>query len=113
MESDFSAAHRIREYGGDCENIHGHNFRVLLSASFEELPPTGMCVDFRDLRKALDGVLETLDHKDINSIGYFADINPTSENIAKYIFDMVKEKGMPVSEVTVFETGRYSASYSE
>ncbi len=113
VESDFSAAHRIREYGGDCENLHGHNFRVFLSVSSKELPPSGMCVDFRDLKKVLGEVLETLDHKDINRLEYFRDVNPTSENIARYIFESVRKKGAPVSEVTVFETDSCSASYSE
>jgi len=112
VESGFASAHRIREYGGDCENIHGHNFRVLLTASFPELPASGMCMDFRILKKILNGVLDVLDHKDINSLEYFREVNPTSENIAKYIFDRVSEEGVPVSEATVFETNSYSASYT-
>lgn len=112
VESGFASAHQIREYGGDCENMHGHNFRVLLTASFPELPESGMCMDFRVLKKILNEVLDILDHKDINSLEFFHKVNPTSENIAKYIFDKVAEKDVPVSEVTVFETDSYSASYS-
>ncbi|NLB34361.1 MAG: 6-carboxytetrahydropterin synthase QueD [Elusimicrobia bacterium] len=112
VESEFAAAHRIREYGGDCENLHGHNFKVILTASFAELPPSGMCMDFRVLKKKLNGVLDKLDHQDINRLEYFREVNPTSENIAKYIFDQVKETGVPVYEVTVFESDKYSASYT-
>ena len=111
VESSFSAAHHLTEYKGNCEKVHGHNWKVLVTAVFKELSANGMAMDFRDLKSILEKVLEKLDHTDINKQEYFKTKNPTSENIAKYIFDGVQKLGVPVESVTVFETDKYSATY--
>lgn len=113
VELSFSAAHNLVDYHGDCENIHGHNWRVLVTASFKELPPDGMAVDFRVLKAASQKVIAVLDHKHINNIDYFKNTNPTSENIARYIFDCIKKEIINVDKVTVFETDKYSVTYTE
>lgn len=113
VKSFFSAAHHLRNYKGNCENVHGHNWKVVVTAKYKELPDNGMAIDFRDLKNITDDVIDTLDHVDINTIDYFQQYNPTSENIAKYIYDEIKKRGIPVADVTVFETEKYSATYSE
>ncbi len=113
VESGFSAAHSLSEYGGDCENIHGHNFKVHVTASFRELSREGMGIDFRELKKITREVLSKLDHRDLGNVEYFKEVNPTSENIAKYVYDEVKKKDIPVHRVTVFETDKYRVSYTE
>ncbi|MFW6172738.1 MAG: 6-carboxytetrahydropterin synthase QueD [Elusimicrobiota bacterium] len=113
IKSNFSAAHHLFDYNGNCENIHGHNFKVIVTAGYESVPSSGMAIDFRELKDKTNNVLKSLDHKDINKLDYFKKINPTSENIAKYIFDRVSQQDIPVLEVTVFETDKYSASYSK
>ena len=82
---EFSSAHNLRGYKGKCEDLHGHNWKVELIAQNNALDATGMVVDFRELKAKLNNVLEELDHKYLNDIDYFKKVNPTSENIAKYI----------------------------
>lgn len=113
VKSRFSAAHHLRNYKGDCENIHGHNWEVSVTAEFTELSRDGIAIDFRDLKQALHKVIDELDHTDLNSMDYFRETNPTSENVAEYIYRGIKKQGIPLVSVTVSETSDYSATYSE
>ncbi|MDD5449978.1 MAG: 6-carboxytetrahydropterin synthase QueD [Candidatus Omnitrophica bacterium] len=111
--SDFSAAHMLRGYKGKCENMHGHNWRVEVSVYSDKLNGLGMVADFTELKKELNAVLEGLDHKNLNDLAYFKKSNPTSENIAKYIYDRVNGQWSMVKAVTVWESDRSSATYTE
>ena len=113
VRSDFSSAHNLRGYKGKCEELHGHNWHVEIEAGSDELNATGMVLDFSELRKILNGILAELDHKYLNEIEYFKNINPTSENIAKYIFDKVsgEKPGLKLVQVTVWETSSSAATY--
>jgi len=106
--SGFSGAHSLRHYKGKCEELHGHNWKVELAVRKGELDNLGMVIDFKDLKENLNGVMSKLDHKHLNVLPYFKDINPTSENIAKFIHD---EIGLKSAKVTVWETDTSSASY--
>jgi len=110
--SDFSAAHMLDGYKGKCENIHGHNWKVEVSVSSEKLDRIGMAIDFKELKRYVNAVLEGLDHKNLNDILYFKKVNPTSENIAKYIYDRIHTKGVKVKAVTVWESDTARAEYS-
>ncbi|MBU4376929.1 MAG: 6-carboxytetrahydropterin synthase QueD [Candidatus Omnitrophica bacterium] len=110
---NFSAAHRLRHYKGKCENIHGHNWKVGVSISSKTPNHIGIVADFRDVKKILKGVLEKLDHKDLNAIAYFKKVNPTSENLAKYIYDELKKKKLKPSSVSVWEADDSKAEYRE
>jgi 6-pyruvoyltetrahydropterin/6-carboxytetrahydropterin synthase len=83
----FSAAHCLRGYRGQCEELHGHNWRVELSAAGEELDELGMVVDFKTLKKTLDDILALFDHHYLNDIPPFDRLNPSSENLARFIFE--------------------------
>jgi len=113
----FSAAHRLVGYRGSCSAVHGHNWEVSVFIRGPELDDTGILVDFRALKNALGGALEELDHADLNDVSAFADRNPTSENIAKYVFDRVKAvldvPGAFVHRVCVKETPGSEACYWE
>jgi 6-pyruvoyltetrahydropterin/6-carboxytetrahydropterin synthase len=117
IESSFSGAHRLRGYDGECEGLHGHNWKVEVFVSSSKLGEDGMVLDFRKLKETTQAVLETLDHKYLNEIPYFAEINPSSENIAKYIFDRIKERlegaQAKLTRVTAWESGNACASYRE
>ena len=113
VKSHFSAAHHLRDYNGDCENMHGHNWNVEVTAGYESLQADGIAVDFRDLKRITDEVVDALDHKDLNQLDFLNGINPTSENIAKYIHDRIKDAGIPVLTTKVSETEFYSATYTE
>ena len=115
--SNFSAAHFLRGYKGKCESLHGHNWKVEVMVLASKLDELGMVMDFSELKKITKRILEDLDHKQINEIEYFKQYNPSSEEMAKYIFDRiqseVKGKGVAVYEVRVWETESSCAIYSE
>ncbi|MBN1405470.1 MAG: 6-carboxytetrahydropterin synthase QueD [Candidatus Omnitrophica bacterium] len=116
IESSFSAAHRLRGYKGKCENLHGHNWKVKAVFAADELDKTGMLMDFVKAKKLLSAVLKGLDHKDINSLSFFKKYNPTSELIAKFIFDKLNKNlksGVILRKVSVWETPTSCASYSK
>jgi len=110
--SDFSAAHMLRGYKGKCENMHGHNWKVEVSVSSVKLDRLGMVADFKELKKSVNIVLEELDHKNLNDIPYFKRLNPTSENIAKYIYDKLRAEKVKAMAVTVWESDTTRAKYS-
>ena len=114
--SDFSAAHRLRGYTGKCENLHGHNWKVSVVVESKDLNRIGIVMDFKDIKKELNNVLEKLDHKDLNNLVFFKKINPSSENIASFIYSRIssklKDKGVKIKKVSVWETDTSCASYS-
>lgn len=113
VQLSFSSAHRLRGYKGKCEELHGHNWLVEAVVSSEELDKIGMVLDFKFLKNQLNKVLEKLDHKYLNNLVYFRKINPTSENIARFIYDSLKPKVKNLKSVTVWENSSSCATYEE
>jgi len=111
----FSAAHVLAEIGGKCEELHGHNFKVEVTVAASELNSTGLLIDFRVFKKWLGEILEDIDHKHLNIIPSFADINPSAENIAKYICEKmnikVKTTGVNVVRVKIWESENAAVTY--
>jgi len=114
IQSGFESAHNLRGYKGKCEALHGHNWRVETVVSSSGLDETGMVMDFKEFKRLLKETVAELDHKYLNEIDYFKDVNPTSENIAKYIYENLSERiDLNLEEVTVWETDTSSATYSK
>ena len=117
VEVSFSAAHQLRGYKGNCENMHGHNWRVQVNVMAERLNEIDIALDFRDLKKIAREIIAPLDHAFLNDIFPFTEKNPSSENIAKWIYDSLKKKindeVLRVAAVTVWESDTASASYYE
>jgi 6-pyruvoyltetrahydropterin/6-carboxytetrahydropterin synthase len=133
VKSDFSAAHNLRGYKGRCESLHGHNWKAEAVISAKKLDAQGLVIDFHLIKKELKGILEGLDHKYLNELSYFKKHNPTSENLAKYIYEKLDDRlrlsvqqvrlngavgqaGIADSilqEVTVWESDNCSATYSK
>jgi len=115
VRGSFSSAHHLRGYRGSCEDVHGHNWVVEVTICGEHLDKTGMLIDFRLAKKMLNSVIKLLDHKDLNKIKPFNKINPTSENIAKYIFHAMSQKNknsrINISCVRIWETKGNNAAY--
>ena len=115
VESKFAAAHQLRGYKGTCERLHGHNWRVTVAVTAERLDEVGLAIDFHDLKKSLRDVLDQLEHTFLNDIFPFTQINPSSENLAKWIYDSMAKKlnndNIEVASVTVWESDTASASY--
>ena len=116
-QASFSGAHSLREYKGKCEAVHGHNWRVKVFVAAAELDRLGMVVDFKVLMQHLGEILERLDHKDLNNVPPFDKINPSSENIARYIYDemgsRLNDDRVRVCRVMVWETDPSCAIYYE
>ena len=110
---EFSSAHNLRNYKGKCEALHGHNWKVGVTVAADKLNKIGIVRDFSDVKKRLKDVLQKLDHKNLNSIAYFKKANPTSENLAKFIYKELKKKRLPVSCISVWEADDSKATYSE
>ncbi len=117
IEVGFAAAHQLRGYKGKCENMHGHNWRVQVSVMAERLNEIDIAIDFQDLRKIAAEVVAPLDHAFLNEVFPFTEKNPSSENVAKWIFDSLKKKindgNIRMAAVTVWESETASASYYE
>jgi len=113
VEADFSSAHNLRGYKGKCEELHGHNWKVELTVGSKDLDKTGMVLDFKFLKASLNKILDQLDHKYLNEIDYFKEVNPTSENIAKYIYDSLKSEVSGLISITVWESDKARATYYE
>lgn len=92
IKTKFSAAHKLAGYKGNCSVLHGHNFGVEIAICGKKLNKLGMIFDFREIKKIAEDVISKLDHKNLNEIKPFTKTNPTSENIAKYIFQNIKSK---------------------
>lgn len=109
--NEFSGAHNLRGYEGKCENLHGHNWKVEVEVTKTELDKIGMVEDFKNMKKILGELIDKLDHKYLNDLSYFKKHNPTSENIAKYIYDALSKNMSGLGKVTVWESDSSSASY--
>jgi 6-pyruvoyltetrahydropterin/6-carboxytetrahydropterin synthase len=111
----FAAGHALRGYKGKCENVHGHNYRVQVTVAGEKLDAAGLLMDFVDLRGAIKGVAERLDHRFLNDLAPFDTLNPSAENLAQYFCEQLQSSmganGLRVSQVTVWETDATSATY--
>lgn len=116
IKSSISAAHRLEEYGGKCEDLHGHNWRIDVFVRTEELDDLGLAIDFRIIKEKTNEVLEELDHKYLNELSCFDGSNPSSERIAKYIYrrlsELLNDERVWVSKVTAWESDTACASYA-
>lgn len=114
VESEFSAAHRLREYDGACERLHGHNWRVEMTVAGERLNELGMLMDFRELKRILSEKTDAFDHAFLNEHPAFEQQNPTTENLARLIFQecsRMMPTGVRVRDVIVWESPRSRARY--
>jgi len=112
----FSSAHHLRGYKGKCEALHGHNWKVVAEVESTQLDKLGMVMDFGDLKKKLDVILDELDHSLINDHDYFKEHNPSSEELARYLFKRLAasiEEPAKVSSVKVWESPGSFAVYEE
>lgn len=131
-ESSFDAAHFLTDYHGKCENLHGHRWRVVAYIAQAELCKEGthkdMVLDFGAFKKEVRALTEEFDHSFIveegslqaqtlsclENEGFTLTILPfrtTAENLAHYFYDRLAEKGLPVSEIEVYETPNNCAIY--
>ena len=117
VKTHFSAAHSLKGYHGDCARIHGHNWIIEAFVKCRELDEIGIGIDFRTIKESVKEVVKGLDHFNLNELPAFCDINPTSENIAKFLYQelgkKLNSKVVSISKVKVSETPGAGAFYWE
>ncbi|CAG1015779.1 6-carboxytetrahydropterin synthase QueD [Geobacter sp.] len=115
--TSFAAAHCLINYQGDCENLHGHNWKVEVAVMAQELDKAGLGIDFKILKQETNGLLRTLDHKYLNDLDPFRDISPSSENISRYLYEELSKRlndgNIKVESITVWESDNAAATYYE
>jgi len=111
VKANFSAAHNLRNYRGKCEHLHGHNWVVEAVFAYKSLDADGLAVDFGDAKGALKDAIEELDHSYLNDLSHFKKVNPTSENIAKFIYVRMKKRNSRVKSISVWENENSCATY--
>lgn len=114
VEKHFSAAHFLPGYPGPCARLHGHNYRVLVTVRGETLGAFGMLVDFGDLKRVLMGILDQLDHYNLNELPPFLTAAPSTENVARFIAEALATHALGnarVYKVEVWETPGQAAIY--
>jgi 6-pyruvoyltetrahydropterin/6-carboxytetrahydropterin synthase len=116
ITKQFAAAHQLKNFRGKCEKLHGHNWRIDVFVEGKKLNDAGLLIDFKDLKDATSRILEELDHSFLNELPQFKDQNPSSENIAAYVFTKLSSElndtNITVSKVTAWESDTASSSYS-
>ena len=112
---EFSAAHMLKGYDGLCSNLHGHNWTVQVFIRADRLDDIGIAADFTVIKRVLTEILSQFDHKYLNELPEFQGINPTSENIARIIFEKlapaVAKPGIKLDRVRVCESPTSGATY--
>ena len=115
--TEFASAHTLRGYPGACSRMHGHNWKVELEAIATSLDEVGMGIDFKKMKNAANEVGDEMDHRYLNDLEPFTEINPTAENIAAYMYHeiskLLNSDSITVSAVTLWETDRACVRYSE
>ena len=115
IKSNFSAAHNLVGYKGDCAKVHGHNWNVRLALKCNKIDELGMTIDFKILKSKFNNLLQEFDHENLNSLKCFENSNPTSELIAQKIFEKAQlvfnNESTSVFEIEVSESEKYSVIY--
>ncbi len=117
VKTGFAAAHNLINYQGDCENLHGHNWKIDVTVTARELDQAGLAIDFKVLKRETNAVLDQLDHKYVNQHPFFSSLSPSSENIARFLYyelaARLNDGNVTVEKVGVWESDNACAEYYE
>ena len=115
ITADIASAHFLKGYEGKCKNLHGHTWKIEVFIASDHLNAIGMVADFVVLKKQLKDFLSLIDHVHLNEMPYFKVTNPTTENIARYIYEHFSKdiKPLVISKVRVWESENTSVTYFE
>jgi 6-pyruvoyltetrahydropterin/6-carboxytetrahydropterin synthase len=115
--TQFAAAHQIRGIEGGCERLHGHNWKVEVFVSGDKLDENGLLIDFRVMKDKTEALMEELDHRFLNELEPFITLNPSSENVSRYVYEALSRQlntdTIRISKITVWESDSACASYTE
>jgi 6-pyruvoyltetrahydropterin/6-carboxytetrahydropterin synthase len=118
VEAHYDSAHFLRSYKGKCEQLHGHRYVVEAALTTNQLGEGGIAFDFVDIKRALRGLADELDHNNLNDLPPFTEIEPSAENQARYFYEELKKRLPPEQAeallyTKVWETPTQWALYSE
>ena len=117
VRGSFAAAHNLKDFRGKCENLHGHNWKVEVVLRGTSLEANGILVDFGEVKAATREALEEVDHKYLNELPFFSQNNPSSENIARFLFEKLSSKlnteTTRIYSVSAWESDDACATYIE
>lgn len=116
VDSHFASSHQIVGYDGKCSNMHGHTWKVKVEVKADHVNEIGICFDFKSLKELINSIIDDLDHQNLNQLEPFKDMNPTAENIARYLYQTIKAKlpeNIKIYQITVWESEKYSVIYKE
>ena len=115
VDTHFSAAHSLKGYAGDCARLHGHTWSASVTVEVKTLDELGLSIDFKDIAAVLDEIVARFDHRTLNDLDEFAGMNPTSENLARLLFELlygrIAKDGIRVVSVTIGESERCRDTY--
>jgi 6-pyruvoyltetrahydropterin/6-carboxytetrahydropterin synthase len=117
VQAEFSAAHSLRGYPGNCASTHGHNWIIRVFIKCHKLNELGIGIDFRDVKQVLHTIMEDFDHQHLNELAVFKDSNPTSELIAQYFYQKLSQhlntNDIKISKVKISESPGTGVCYWE
>lgn len=117
VEARFEAAHNLREYKGAPEPLHGHSWKIEAKFKCKQLDHEYIGIDYVHVEKAIRELAQRFDHRYINEIPPFDQLNPTSENMARWFFEQLNrpeiKQEADLSEVVVWEGPEAYVSYSK
>jgi 6-pyruvoyltetrahydropterin/6-carboxytetrahydropterin synthase len=114
LQKSFAGAHKLRDYDGECEKLHGHNWKIEVTLRSKKLNKLGMVIDFKIVKKILDEILSRFDHSYLNELEEFCRENPTTENVSKIVYENLNGKLPPeisVAKVKTWESENCAAAY--
>lgn len=115
VSQKIKAAHAIRTTSGEFEPLHTHEWKIDAVVVGRELDATGCVADFALIQRRLRSCLSAWDGKNLNELGMFLDIPPSTEFLARCLFDqlqsVLQEEGVTLKKVTVWETENCAASF--
>ena len=113
----MAAAHQLRDYEGGCEKLHGHNWKIEVHVTGSKLGQNGLLIDFKRVKEATARHLKELDHTFLNDLQPFKSVNPSSENIARHLYQSLSrdlnDGNVKVSRITAWESETACATYME
>lgn len=113
VEDTFDSAHCLKDYNGACSRLHGHTYRTIVRFRCKELDASGIAIDFAQAKRVIREIIARLDHQYINDLEHFKDSSSSAENIASYIYYLVKESLPQIHSVSIWETPTNCATYFE
>jgi len=113
VQATFEAAHHLLAYRGGAEPVHGHSWRVAVEIVAAKLDAEGLAFDFVAARSALLDLVALFDHRDINTVQPFDKVSPTTELLATWFCERMRERlpGARVRSATVWEGPHCNATY--